>query len=77
MCGHLVLLSVTFGLANKEEAISRLQRRYEQKEYEMIALLRRSSMVDPLRQDPGFHAFVNPVLPAEADIWLFDLQKAG
>jgi tetratricopeptide (TPR) repeat protein len=49
------------GLGDKDEAISWLERSYEQKEYEAIALLKVHPMLDPLRDDPRFEKLVEKV----------------
>jgi Tfp pilus assembly protein PilF len=54
------------GLGDKGQAMDWLDRSYEQKEYEMIALLKVHPMLDPLRGDPRFEKFINRVLPAAA-----------
>jgi TolB-like protein/Flp pilus assembly protein TadD len=51
------------GLGDKDEAMNWLDRAYERKEFEMIALLRVHPMLDPLRGNSRFEKFVNRVLP--------------
>jgi hypothetical protein len=43
-----------------------LERSYEQKEYEMIALLKVHPLLDPLRGDPRFEKLVNKVVPPDS-----------
>jgi adenylate cyclase len=49
------------GLGDKTQAINWLERAYEQKEYDVIGLLRLHPMLDPLRGDPRFEALVQKV----------------
>jgi TolB-like protein/Flp pilus assembly protein TadD/class 3 adenylate cyclase len=53
------------GLGRKQEAMDWLERSYQNKEYEMIVLLRLHPMLDPLRGEPRFHQFVDQVLPQQ------------
>jgi len=46
------------GLGDKDEAINWLERSYQAKEYEMMALLKLHPMLDPLRGDPRFEKLV-------------------
>jgi len=46
------------GLGDKDEAINWLERSYQAKEYEMMALLKLHPMLDPLRGDPRFERLV-------------------
>jgi len=54
------------GIGDKNEAMNWLERGYDEKQYEMIGLLRTHPMLDPLRGDPRFERFVNRTLPATA-----------
>jgi tetratricopeptide (TPR) repeat protein len=52
------------GLGDKEQAMDWLERSYEQKEYEMMALLKLHPMLDPLRGEPRFERLVERVFSA-------------
>jgi TolB-like protein/Tfp pilus assembly protein PilF len=54
------------GIGDKNEAMNWLERGYDEKQYEMIGLLRIHPMLDPLRGDPRFERFINRTLPATA-----------
>jgi TolB-like protein len=49
------------GLGDKEQAMDWLERSYNQKEYEMMALLKLHPMLDPLRGEPRFERLVEKV----------------
>jgi TolB-like protein/Tfp pilus assembly protein PilF/class 3 adenylate cyclase len=49
------------GLGDKEQAMDWLERSYEQKEYEMMALLKLHPMLDPLRGEPRFERLIEKV----------------
>jgi hypothetical protein len=49
------------GIGDKEQAMDWLERSYEQKEYEMMALLKLHPMLDPLRDEPRFERLVEKV----------------
>jgi TolB-like protein len=52
------------GLGDNEQAMDWLERSYEQKEYEMMALLKLHPMLDPLRGEPRFERLVEKVFSA-------------
>ena len=54
------------GLGDRDEALKWVERSYQGKEYEMFAWIKIHPMLDPLRGDPRFEAFVNRILPPGA-----------
>jgi TolB-like protein/Tfp pilus assembly protein PilF len=54
------------GIGDKNEAMNWLERSYDQKQYEMLSLLKVHPMLDPLRGNLRFEMLVNRVLPATA-----------
>jgi len=53
------------GLVDKNEAISWLERNYENKEAAKISLIEVEPLLDPLRGDPRFEKLANQIIPPE------------
>jgi len=54
---------VYLGLGDKDEAIRRLQRSYEDRAGESLRFIRVDPLLDPLRGDPRFEALADKVIP--------------
>src|ERR1700756_2316683 len=55
---------VYLGLGDKDEAIRRLQKSYEDRAGESLRFIRVDPLLDPLRGDPRFEALAEKVIPA-------------
>jgi TolB-like protein/Tfp pilus assembly protein PilF len=55
---------VYLGLGDKDEAIRRLQKSYENRAGETLRFIRVDPLLDPLRGDPRFEALAEKVIPA-------------